>query len=91
MARFSSLEMYRYFVIYWPEEGSVSTVERDAISCSSGREFNIGVDCDVTVKRQKYKGRIAARGNEISYLLYASLVACTVLLVCPSTFIYMYM
>ena len=65
VARFSTLEMYMYFLVYWPEEESVSTVERDAISCPSGCDLSVGAKCEVAVRRQKYKGRIAAKGNRL--------------------------
>ena len=46
--------------MYWPLEGSVTTVDSAAIS--SGND--IGSSCFVTIKKEKFEGRIAAKGNK---------------------------
>lgn len=55
--------MHKYFLVYWPEEQSVSAVTNEAISWPSACEFEVGAECEVTVRRQTYRGKIAARGD----------------------------
>jgi len=45
--------------VYWPSEDSASTVPTSAIF-SGGNE--VGENCEVTISKKKYSGKVAAKG-----------------------------
>ena len=47
-------------LVYWPLEGSVTSVDSAAVS--SGND--IGNNCIVTIKEEHLEGIIAAKGNK---------------------------
>ena len=62
--------MHKYYLVYWPGEESVTAVSAEAISYPPLHELEVGVDCEVTIRRQTHKGKIAARGNIKFCMLY---------------------
>ena len=59
----SHSEMHKYYLVDWPEEESVTAVSAEAISCPPPHQLEVGVDCEVTIRRQTHRGKIAAKGN----------------------------
>jgi len=55
-------ENNRYYLVYWPEEQSVSSVRSDGITSPSLVDLKVGVDCKVSLGRRLYNGKIAATG-----------------------------
>jgi len=45
--------------VYWPSEDSASTVPTSAIF-SGGNE--VGENCEVTISKKKYSGKVAGKG-----------------------------
>ncbi len=72
--------MHRYYLVYWPEERSVSTVKSNGICSPSLEELKVGVGCKVSIGRRLYDGKIAATGTymHMSTALanYQELVGC---------------
>ena len=59
--------------MYWPEEESIIAVRSQTISWSSTctYELDVGAQCEVVVRNQSYKGKIAARGDFFAFKLLA--------------------
>ena len=47
-------------LVYWPLEGSVTSVDSTAVSGGN----DIGSNCNVTTKDETLEGRIAAKGTK---------------------------
>lgn len=42
----------------------MTAVSAEAISCPPPHQLEVGVDCEVTIRRQTHRGKIAARGSK---------------------------
>ena len=56
---FLVLEAYSHMLVFWPLEGSVTTVS--TTNTSSGKE--VGEECQVQLRAKQYTGTVAAKGR----------------------------
>ncbi len=55
--------MHKYYLVFWPEEQSVSSVKIESITSPAQEELKCGTECTVKIKKQLHCGKIAATGT----------------------------
>ena len=58
---FKLVETCSHLLIYWPAEDSVTAVSACAVNNSSN--LNVGEECEISVNKKGYNGRVAAKGS----------------------------
>ena len=53
-----------YYLIFWPEEDSVSVVIRSSIVGSDFDTLDVGTECQVKQRSKLFSGKVAASGEK---------------------------
>ena len=56
----ASVDLPAFMLVYWPEKESMTVVKRSATSI-----VEVGEDCQVTIRRKQYSGKVAAKGQAV--------------------------
>ena len=62
------LEVCSHLLVYWPAEGNVTAISVNAVNGLS-TTFMVGEECEVTVNKKVYNGKVAAKGTNITHII----------------------